>query len=74
MATLTVTNISPQTPGPLVVWLESKLPGNIANNAYDTNQPDVAGYTHTALWKSLRIRGKREHRFDARLDQRLEKL
>jgi hypothetical protein len=58
----------------MALWLEPALPRNTTHNAHDADQPDVTGYSHPALRRSLRGRGERKRRFDARLDPRLEEF
>ena len=74
MAAPTFTHFPPQKIDSLALRLEPELPWNTAHHAHDTNQPNVTRYPHPALRRSLRGRGERERRPDARLDPRPEEL
>lgn len=65
MAAPTFTNFSTQKTYSMALWMEPKLPWNIAYNAYDADQPDVEGYTNPALRLPLRSRGQRKRGFNA---------
>jgi hypothetical protein len=58
----------------MAFWMEPELSGDITHPPHDTNQSNVKRHPNPAVRPSLRSRGQRKCRSDARLDQRPEKL